>query len=1747
MGGENFHTLDALVALAHYQTALDTGTNSFVTHIQAEVDGVANGPILAHALFGAAADPAALNSTMERGGIYTTASGQEAFNDWKADPLNHDLYEHTITRVIESITNAVSGNWKEANANAVFFFTGMLTKDDGNISSDGRNIIKGPVTEMVFGSSVAKSLDHMAELFIGKVYDVLEKSANGDDKYPAALVVANLNKLLSSNKRLKPVQLNEAKLFNTQFFLDADEAAAIKTAFGFVFDKPVTEAVETNFADFLDRRTTFTQAAEFTHGVYSTVYASMRQALVDKLVADELAQPGTGIPSTYQGDVTNRIPLRDLSKNEERQLEKQLAKLFPVVQTLFSKESQQPKAGLRIGKTAQKVSNSRPYETKVNQRQGANRSKAATVRGFETVQESPGVAMLPLLIHSLDSYISHSTQQGMALLNIHDAVIAGLDTIYEASGKMNQQTFHALLSYSPLQEMYQALENTVNGLSDVTLTDVAKADLQAYLTQFAVDNEMDSSTVLSSMLRVTKEAAAKADTLKLTAMKDWAYVNQYARENSSYAVTEADQANIAEALAQVSSQVSATAERSATVITNSLNLPVRRVTPSVVAVAADNAPAPTQTYSTLDLYNALTSNPVSTVFDMHLKDVLTNIVEKLHGAFGSFKASLMQDTDKTALEVMAEALTTGKMPLSFSLAGSGLQFNDQQMFVAEQVHATVLTALDSPDGRKTAVYTELSKLFRETRLRLKDSAWAKDPATSALYERIFNQIPSDTEGKSNYLAEFAALGLAHEEFNALLKVPTTIVADVFADTTILGVLKRLFNKILETFNGKLTGTVAGQNADLKLKALVMKLVDIENKRERVLNAERHGLLKFIDARTNDVREGKYEIISKIVNSPKFMKNRNVFIAAASGVVATVADSQVGLFFRNIDKVRNKHFQGIHGMTMSFLGEMNGPKPVIQGLLRAIKHFEGQRKKIITMTSKFVLQGFDNQGKDLTDFDKRALTKVLLHTGAHTLLDHFDTDKLLTLLKDRKALNQEIKAFEGQLSGYTSEQQSFFVEQSRALAYWLVTGDATHEIMMKNANNIARGFMSGTEAKLTEAEVATATKTLDALTSLYALAYSESNNLDSAVKSLTAEQARTDGGNGVRLLLLSHKEMEQQAKERLFSGSEALMVKGYVPEIYNPHTDVKAANEIEGRDLEALGYVRGDAVSHDPADGYAQAKHLYTLRDGGAMPWLSGVFSFTGMNAKGSSHHGKKAHRTQQAVTQDKLIAIQKRKKTGNSGFAFDPTQVKERHMVPLMNGLGQAVNYQYMMRAATKDALLERDNRFDSVMGALNGSIFDKENSSVHNAKAVDVFFQEFEAGYAKEPNAYLEVSATSTEPELREIYKMLPQATKDHIKKVWGKNAMMVRSSQLDIAFGYRKLSLSTVFDKSAEERNALEQAAVWWSEATLRTAGRVRGMSPDEADRYAKRAAVYVRRGENVWKALVTETKDIFVIKSGVTALANIMSNLTLLKLYGVGTVTGLKDMRVAWLGAQAYQQDTERLFTLESQLASKAITTGLSDVKLEIAQLKDAIARNPVRELIEAGLMPTIVEDVSADEDLYAYKTEFVRKTEKYTNKLNKGVKAAGKQLYMAHDTQMYKGLSQLTQLSDFVARYALYQHLTTRKDNPIAKDVAIQEASDAFINYDVPMHRNFQYLDDMGIMMFTKYFMRIQRVIRGRFKYAPGKVAMLLMAQGYLDMFPTALDASILFKFGNNPFSWGALQFPGALDEMLTTQAAVSIFK
>ena len=1165
-----------------------------------------------------------------------------------------------------------------------------------------------------------------------------------------------------------------------------------------------------------------------------------------------------------------------------------------------------------------------------------------------------------------------------------------------------------------------------------------------------------------------------------------------------------------------------------------------------------------RTYSTMDLFNALASplQPISSEFQSHLQDVLDQIVNKLHGPFGSFKESLMKDQAISPLDVWAKALNTGEAPFASQMNGSPFRVSEQERFVIEQVEATVRAALTDKTGNTTAAANELSKLYQEARRRLKVSDFARiagNADAQALYDFVFKMEKTNGD-LTDYLSRFAAMGMAHEGVRKLLDMSTERNAQSLTNLTFTEKLSAIFEQFLSWFNGKLTHTYAGQQADAKLTMLVEQLAQIESRRRLIAERKLKAIdwMGPIEEKAKNVVDAAKRKIEEVTSSPRARNASVGVVRGANALARTWAGNRVDLLGQTIINLRDKHLKERHGMLLSLISEAKGPNEVLQALLRITKLNERNRKNEITRIAKETLAAFKDAGTYLTEETKAALSQVLVRPGAFSLLDRFDMAEVQALIEDPAQRKQAIAQMEQELAQFTGVQQ-YFINQAKALAYFRVTGKVTSSHLMMNARTIARLYGTGREKDITRAESNQAETILDVLVPLYALEYSNTTHLDLVKEVLRTEASRGEGMNGLEAMLRLHSHLDAESRDRNFWGNENLMMKGYVPEIYNPHVSIEVADAIAGKDLEERGYTKVSLLEKDPTDPDQTPLFIYVMKDAGLAPHLTGAISYTGQKAKGTKLHNgylSLADDAGSSNAQTQLRAMAKKQAGIRSlfGAAFDPTRATHVFQAPVLNSMGDVVNYRYLMQESTKDSLLTRNNRFEQLLGALAGSIVDKVTTTEQNLKVIEALKEIHKTQYAKRPESFVHINHNAADPEMREMYALLPESTRNAVKAIWGSNGMMVPYEMLDIVFGYRKLSLSTIFEKDKVDREGVEKFVGDVVEKMLYGYARTKlHKSVEDAEKYKRRAAMIVRRAENIWQEVVKEVKDIIVVKSGIVLLGNITSNFSLLMAEGVGISDMLRHHRVALKGATAYLRDTEALHALQTRLATGFTQGNDAEIQREITRLEDAIARNPVKELIDAGLMPTIVEDVAVEDDMYSYKAAFTRKVDELAQNVNPGVLTVAKQIYMTHDTGMYKFLSRTTQLSDFVARYTLFQHLTTRKRDALSREEAIQRASDSFVNYDIPMQRQLQYLDEMGVLMFTKYFLRIQRVLFRLVKEHPLQMLMMVGLHNYLGGLPIVTDSLAVTRIGNNPLDIGALNYPFTLDDLGTVQATMSLLK
>lgn len=1151
----------------------------------------------------------------------------------------------------------------------------------------------------------------------------------------------------------------------------------------------------------------------------------------------------------------------------------------------------------------------------------------------------------------------------------------------------------------------------------------------------------------------------------------------------------------------------------------------------------------------VDHVNAMTSEEVlaalegasprvsSTAHQGRMRDLIRDFVEPMFGPYGAFNEEASANRAMTPMDVYLKSLSTGTKPFASAALTGPYQVNHQEGYVLESVQAVLEEAMRNPNT--VFIRQGLSNLFNEASKLPVQAFHRGDWATATQTEKdlaqekkdfLFKLTPGVTN-KSAHLAQFAAMAMASEEVRAIMDFTTAGLPSAPKSAPIATRLIAMFRKAMAQLASLVTKVKPGDKGYEAVKTLAGQLVDIEAKRKQRMIDDRLNALDQVEITLGNVGSTLRDRVEALAGMPFFTQSKFRAVRAAGAVVRTVTGERVEAVLDHVTMLRDRAQRQQNGILMGVLEETRGVydgNKLAAELFKGAKAIEKDRKDMIENTVASVMDSFKDGGKYLKQEDKDAITKVVLRTNASV----FTPARLLDLIDKPHELKTETNNLEQQLKGMT-QYWGYMSAAAKDLAYHKVIGGNVSHNLMLNTRNIARLLGTKVADTLSTQDVNAITKVLDQLMPLYALQYSGSTE-KARVSQVMRTEANRQEGNGMEMVMKLHAGLQKQSAEKLFKGQETLQQSGYVPEIHDNKIEVLLVAPNDVAKYEKAGYVVASQLQQDPTSGVKTNHVMMTRRGAGQTALLTGALSFTGMHRKGSSPDRQTMNLLQGTTTTSKqhFDQIKKAKESKvadlfSRGFSYDPRKVEAGVMVPVLHPDGRVVDYRYTMTENNRDVLLDRDNSMEQVLGTLAGQIVDKVDTVNQNLDVVGAMYDQYRAEYSKNPARFLTFGKSSTDPDLAELYRLLPETTKRDIKRIWGSDDMMIPTNQINLIVGYRKYSLTQAFEKADRdlkkkqlpgERNWPEQLFVMLTQAV-----------------FGEKAALRVGQAEDMMQELVKEAKDILVVKNISTLVGNMVSNISLLMIEGVPVRTLIESHAVAIKGAMDYRKDARRIIQLR-QLIDIGYVTDKAAMEQELVQAQDRLARNPIKPLVDAGLMPTIVEDVEADDSQYSYKSRLQKGVEKYTSRVPNSLKAVAKQVYMTHDTSVYKFLSQTTQLSDLVARYAMYQHLTTRTRDPLSHADALAQAEESFVNYDLPSHRSIQFMNDMGVVMFTKYYMRIQKTIARLVRQKPARVLAGVALSHMISGLQTVIDSTWLNRIGNNPFQWGAFNYPGTLDEL-----------
>jgi hypothetical protein len=859
-----------------------------------------------------------------------------------------------------------------------------------------------------------------------------------------------------------------------------------------------------------------------------------------------------------------------------------------------------------------------------------------------------------------------------------------------------------------------------------------------------------------------------------------------------------------------------------------------------------------------------------------------------------------------------------------------------------------------------------------------------------------------------------------------------------------------------------------------------------------------------------------QFLGKIVKATGIDQSSNNALNAMGKVAGLAARDQLGNLKETIKEFRDFNAPNTpEGSLASILTEATNADDVRalhESLLRSTKRIEQDRATLAAVTAKNLNEMFDNNGQDLTKEDRTAMTYSLLRTDLQSVLhiEGMNLNNLHKLVSNTGYRKQQISNLEKTISQYANGNDKII--RAKALGYWMATRRNTlGRDLVLNAKAIATGAAThystvGIEPTLDEVNA------IDALASMYALSYTKTENRVRTAAVMERELARGKD-NGIKMLMATYANLIEDSANTLFVGNQLSRIKGYLPEDTNPHHDLRAveSGSADEAALVNMGYQPVAPLSQDSLSKHS-GRVLYVSKENGYQRTVSGTFSLTGSQRKGSSIGGDRA--VADRVRADELEQLKQasyadvRGREALSHTAFDPSQVQDNYVVPVLSTDGHIMDFRYMATHNTIDTFLDRNNDFADLVGRLAGQNIDKGDAPSQNAKILEALHEDSTANILKNPNAYFEIGPDAPSERGREIWAMMPYEARTKAASLWGGDRMYIRNDLVNLTFGFRKYSLANTLDVDPEQRNIAQGVAAGLLEAA-----------------FGNKAKSYVIKGERGIQEFMQTYKDLIVIRNLKTQFSNIMSNTALLAAYGVNPVRMVKDIRTALVAGIDYRKQYSLLLKYQQQ--QRAGIGDFAQMESLINETQDRLNANPLAKFIQAGMMPTIVEDVQPDADGYTYGSKIRKKFNEVSAHLPASAVTAARWAVIDKGTAPHKFLSDAAQFSDFAAKYALYKHLTEHARDRLSHTEALQRASDAFVNYDIPATATRQYLDDMGITMFTKYRIRIQRAMFYLMDKRPASVMAHMAITGQFSAAPDAMEPLFARNLGN-PFTPSVLQ-------------------
>lgn len=715
---------------------------------------------------------------------------------------------------------------------------------------------------------------------------------------------------------------------------------------------------------------------------------------------------------------------------------------------------------------------------------------------------------------------------------------------------------------------------------------------------------------------------------------------------------------------------------------------------------------------------------------------------------------------------------------------------------------------------------------------------------------------------------------------------------------------------------------------------------------------------------------------------------------------------------------------------------------------------------------------ESAAKEKTKDEEKQVTKLLIRSDMFSLLKYmnFDTIKkhifntgyrkstissiraeILTELEATPDVAKAILAQANGLAEFMVDSGNVGFNQMRS-AETVVKNNVYPEHLM-NSNARARAI-AGREAKLIEL--------VDKYASL--MAYDILSTKAYTKQGMDALRAENEAKSSyIETILRQAYAADQYSRENLFKDNEVLMVKGHIPFRSEENLEFREGTAEQVNLMAKEGFVK----LFNPQDGIVT--YVRPLSRHGSIS----MGMFTGIPDESS---GKSVISRQLEFfggDSEKMLE-DLYKQQSELAYREQVLGIKDEDnrasVVPIYDNNGVIVDYNNTVSNYAKEKLLGQTMEVSKVVGAMHGSTHRKAARRIDIQDTVDFIVDDYARNKDSDPTAFIRINSNPYDRFGRpnpyaDMARLMGDEYKDafRAKGINLNKGIPVRKATVNALFGFKKMSaVNTIPVKALQEMFPDKPIRKWFLEA------------------------------DDLIKEFTSIRKVQIVLKEPAVIVGNFISAFTLNAMYGVNSEDITKHMRQGFKEINAYKKYVKDLTNVDAMLVSKPNDKKLLQRRAEIQKLMNGLE---IMELIDQGMYSMMAEDIDVnDSGLFQEKLDQIRNK----NVVTKGVGKAVDVAYMTKGTPMFQMLSNLTQYTDFAGRFVLYKHL--KKEGKLSDKEIFKKVSNAFVYYDMPDGRILEGMNSYGLIMFSKFHVRTQRVLLDLLKEKPLNVA----SQGIVEL-------------------------------------------